>query len=125
MIAAILRSRNSANPSINSHDDERCLDARTIKSRGDVHCPAIERLSRLQLCMEGLDSVVAGISPFGPVVSWLLRRISNLGNGFHIFQTKFNGHQQTEWCSMIHSKGLAVEVCGEQCLLMAGRRQVD
>src|SRR5713101_7152558 len=67
MIAAILRSRNSANPSINSHDDERCLDARTIKSRGDVHCPAIERLSRLQLCMEGLDSVVAGISPFGPV----------------------------------------------------------
>jgi len=26
---------------------------------------------------------------------------------------------------MIHRKGLAVDVCGEQCLWMAGRRQVE
>src|SRR5882724_3741429 len=72
-----------------------------------------------------LDSVVAGISTFGPVVFWLFRRIRNLGNGLHILQTKFYGHQQTEWRTMDHRQGLTVEVRGEQCLWMAGRRQIE
>ncbi len=72
-----------------------------------------------------LDSVVAGIPTFGPIVSWLFRDIHNLCNGFHILQAKFHGHQQPQRCSMIHSEGLAVEVRGEQCLRMAGRPQVD
>src|SRR6202790_2226794 len=68
---------------------------------------------------------VAGISTPGPIVSWLFRDIRNPGNGLHILQNKFHGHQQTERCSMIHGKGLTVEVCGEQRLGMAGRRQVE
>src|SRR4029077_21023479 len=72
-----------------------------------------------------LDSVITRISTFGPVVFGLFRGIRNLRDGLHILQTKFYGHQQTEWCSMIHSQGLTVEVRGEQRLWMAGRRQVD
>src|ERR1700721_1670617 len=71
------------------------------------------------------NSVIAGISTFGPIVSWLFRDIRNPGNGLHILQTKFHGHQKTEWCSMLHGKGPTVEVCGEQRLWMAGRRRVD
>src|ERR1700735_5154080 len=71
------------------------------------------------------NSVVAGISTFDPIVRWLFRDIRNPGNGLHILQTKFHGHQQTERCSMIHGKGMTVELCGEQGLWMAGRRQVD
>src|SRR5580704_12303377 len=71
------------------------------------------------------NSVVAGISTLGPIVSRLFRDIRNPGNGLHILQAKFHGHQQTERCSMIHAKGLTVEVCGEQRLWMAGRRQVE
>src|SRR5579864_942914 len=74
---------------------------------------------------KALNSIVAGISTFGPIVSWLFRDISNPGNGLHILQTKFHGHQETERCSMIHGEGLTVEVCGEKRLWMAGRRQVD
>src|SRR5258706_15717230 len=74
---------------------------------------------------EALDSVVAGIPTFGPVVSRLLRGISNPGDSLHILQTKFHGHQETERGSIIHSEGLTVEVCGEQSLRMTGRRQVD
>src|SRR5580692_3423841 len=69
-----------------------------------------------------LNSVVAGISTFGPIVFGLLCRVSDFGNGFHILQTKFDGHQQTKRCSMIHGKGQTIEVCGEQRLWMAGRR---
>jgi hypothetical protein len=72
-----------------------------------------------------LNSIVAGISVLSPVVSWLFPDIRNLGNGFHILQTKFYGQQQTERCSMIHGKGLTVEVGGEQRLWMTGSRQVD
>src|SRR5580704_3209442 len=72
-----------------------------------------------------LDSVVAGISTFGPIVSWLFRDIGDLGSGLHIFQTKFYGHQQSERCTMIHSKRLTVEMRGEQRLSMASRRQVE
>src|SRR6266851_2830806 len=72
-----------------------------------------------------LDSVVTGISTFGPIVSWLFRDICNAGDSLHILQTKLYGHQQTERRSMIHGKGLTVEVCGEQRLWMAGRRQVE
>ena len=57
-----------------------------------------------------LDSVIAGISTFAPVVFGLFRGIRNLRDGLHILQTKFYGHQQTERCSMLHSKGLTVEV---------------
>src|ERR1700730_11958742 len=71
------------------------------------------------------NSVVAGISTFGPIVSWLFPDIRNPGNGLNIFQTQFHGHQQTERRSMIHGKELTNEVCGEQRLGMAGRRQVE
>jgi hypothetical protein len=72
-----------------------------------------------------LESVVVGIPTFGPIVSWLFRDIRNFCDGLHILQTKFHGHQQTEWRAMINSEGLTVEVCGEQGLWMAGRRQID
>jgi len=39
------------------------------------------------------NSVIAGISTFAPIVSWLLRDIRNPGNGLHILQTKFHRHQ--------------------------------
>src|SRR5580704_13905791 len=77
----------------------------------------------LSSCMV-LDSVVAGISTLGPIVSWLFGDIRNPGNGLHILQPKFHGHQQTERCAMIHGEGLTVEVRGEQRLGMVGRRQV-
>src|ERR1035438_7301417 len=62
------------------------------------------------------NSVVAGISTLGPIVSWLLSDIRNPRNSLHILQTKFHGHQQTERCSVIHGEGLTVKVCGEQRL---------
>jgi hypothetical protein len=62
------------------------------------------------------DSVVTRISTFGPIVSWFFRDVGNPGNGLHILQTKFNRHQQPERCSVIHVKGLTVQVCGEQGL---------
>src|SRR5580692_3828342 len=71
------------------------------------------------------NSVIAGISTFGPIVSWLVRDVRNPSNGLHILQTKFHGHQQTERRSMIHGERLTVEVCGEQCLWMAGGRHVE
>jgi hypothetical protein len=72
-----------------------------------------------------LDSVVVGVSAFGPVVPRLLRYIGQPGNGLHILQTEFYGHQETERRSMLHSEGLTAKMRGEQCLGMAGSRQVD
>src|ERR1700693_288285 len=71
------------------------------------------------------DSVVVGISTLCPVVFWLFHGICNLGDGLHILQTKFYGHQQTEWRPVINSEGLTVEVGREQRLWMTGRRQID
>src|ERR1700693_2259309 len=68
------------------------------------------------------NSIIAGISTFGPIVSWLFRYIRNAGNGLHILRSEFHGHQQTERCAMLHGKRLTVKVCGEQRLWMAGRR---
>src|SRR6266852_5512044 len=96
-----------------------------IRLREKIPLFSTLRWGKQSLMLKGLDSVVTGISTFGPIVSWLFRDIRNPGNGLHILQTKFYGHQQTEWCSMIHSKGLTVEVCGEQRLWMAGCRQVE
>jgi D-tagatose-bisphosphate aldolase class II non-catalytic subunit len=44
-----------------------------------------------------LDSVVGGIPIWSPVISWLFRGIGNSGNGLHVLQAKFYGHQGTEW----------------------------
>src|SRR5580704_17117036 len=63
-----------------------------------------------------LNSVVTGISTFGTIVFGLHRGVRDFGNGFHILQTKFHRHQQTERCSMIHSERLTIEVCREQRL---------
>src|SRR5882724_10653733 len=63
-----------------------------------------------------LDSVVAGISALSPVVFWFFRDVRNSGDRFHILQTKFHGHKQTERRSMLHCKGLTIEVCDEQRL---------
>src|SRR5712692_9899271 len=91
----------------------------------ELHCFAMDGSADCGSYAGVLDSVVSGIPTFGPVVSWLFRGIINLGNGLHILQTKFHEHQQTKRCSMIHGKGLTVEVCGEQVLGMAGRCQVE
>ena len=70
----------------------------------ELHCSAMDGSAKPAVpYAEALDSVVVGISTFGPVVSWLFRGICNPGIGLHILQAKFHGHQQTEWCSMIHS----------------------
>src|SRR4030088_1057032 len=61
----------------------------------------------------GLDSVIVGITTFGPVIPWLFGDICELGDGLHILQAEFHGHQQAERRSMLHIQGLAVEVGGE------------
>ena len=52
------------------------------------------------------DSVVVGVSTFGPVVSRLLRDICQLGNSLQILQAESYGHQEAERRSMLHSEGL-------------------
>src|ERR1700686_1001643 len=73
----------------------------------------------------GLDSVIVGITTFGPIVSRLLHDIGQLRDCLHILQSEFYRHQQAERGSMLHIQGLTVEMCGEQCLRMAGRRQIE
>ena len=72
-----------------------------------------------------LDSVVGGIPILSPVICWLFRGIGNPGNGLHVFQAEFYGHQKTEWCSMFNREGLTAEVSDKQRLRVACRRQVD
>src|ERR1700749_2502110 len=72
-----------------------------------------------------LNSVVGGIPILSPVICWLLGGIGNSRNSLHVLQAKFHGYQQAEWCSVFHREGLTAEVCGEQRLRMACRRQVD
>src|SRR5260221_11629276 len=73
----------------------------------------------------GLDSVIVRITSFGPVVSRLLRDVGQSGDSLHILQAEFYSHHQAEWRSVLHSQGLTVYVRGEQCLGMAGHRQVN
>jgi len=71
---------------------------------GSVDCGSVCR---------ALDSVVTGISTLSPVVSRLLRGIVIFVIAFTFFKPAFKGTAD-EVGSMIHSKGLTVEVCGEQ-----------
>src|SRR5580658_7889088 len=72
-----------------------------------------------------LDSVVKGISVLSPVIFWLFRGIDNPGNGLHVLQAEFHGHQETEWRAMLDRKGLAIEVSDKQRLRMARGCQVN
>jgi hypothetical protein len=72
---------------------DAALAAACDGTRGDVELRRVgklvdARVGALATAVNALDSVVAGIPTFGPVVSWLLRGISNLGNGLHILEER-------------------------------------
>src|SRR5579862_8558147 len=92
------------------------------------------RLSRLpSLCLTFVapfenhfsDSVVRGISISSPVIAWLFRGLGNPRDGLHVLQAEFHGDQKAKRRSMFHRERLTAEVCSEQRLRMACRRQID
>src|ERR1700679_4102318 len=71
-----------------------------------------------------LDAVVAGVSPFAPVVARLLGEIGDCRNGFHILKPQLHRHQHAQGSAVLHTQWRSILMRREERLWVSRRLHI-